>query len=419
MFKITRLEKIRIMKNLKYILGSIIAVSVLLVSCEKEYDAPTVQSVPTGGVKTIAEVRAMYVPGEEFHITQDMSVFGVVTADETTGNLYKEAYMQDETGGLYLRFQSNSGLYIGDSIKVYLKGAKIIKYNQMLQVDSLDADDNIQKISTQKFRTPELVTIADLFNDMEGYQAKLIQLDSVYFEEGGVATYADAVNQESVSRVLADYTSNTNNQIDVRTSGYANFASDILPGSGSFIGVVAQYNDGLQLVIRNPNELNMPNPSPFVKNFNDESITSGGWSQQNVVGNVDWYTDAAGGAASPYAVIKNYIGGSNIPCETWLVSPIIDLSSSSNPIMSMRSDYNYSGDPLVAYITTNYTGDVTTTSWTVLPISLDVTSGWGFVSSGNFSLSSYINPNVTIAFKYTGGSSNGSTWEIDDIKIFK
>tara|TARA_R110001592_G_scaffold354888_2_gene654913 strand:- start:11808 stop:13034 length:1227 start_codon:yes stop_codon:yes gene_type:complete len=408
------------MKNLKYILGSLIAVSVLLVSCEKEYDAPTVPIVPTGGVKTIAEVKAMYVPGEEFHITQDMSVFGVVTADETTGNLYKEAYMQDETGGLYLRFQSNSGLYIGDSIKVYLKGAKIIRYQSMLQIDSLDADDNIQKIATQKYRTPELVTIADLFNDKDGYEAKLIQLDSVYFDEGGVATYADGENQVSISRVLADYTSNVNNQVDVRTSGYANFANDILPGSGTFIGVVAQYSGSLQLVIRNPNELNMPYPSPFVKNFNDESVTSGGWVQQNVIGDVDWYTDAAGGAASPYAVIKNYNGSSNIPCETWLVSPTIDLSASSTPKMSMRSDVRYGGAPLVAYITTNYTGDVTTTSWTVLPISLDTDNfNWGFVSSGSYSLLSYANQNITIAFKYTGGSSDGSTWEIDDIKIFK
>lgn len=393
-------------------------VAILLVSCKKEYDAPPVKTVPTGDVKTIAEVRALYVPGESVKITQDISVYGVVTADETTGNLYKEAYMEDATGGLYMRFQSNSGLYIGDSIQVNINGAIILKYNQMLQVDSLHADNSIKKISTQNYKTPKLVTISDLLNDKEGYQAKLIRLDSVFFEEGGVATFADGDNQVSVTRVLSDYISDTT-QIDVRTSGYANFANDILPGSGTFIGVVAQYNDGLQLIVRDPDELNMPNPSPFVKNFNDESITSGGWVQQNVIGNVDWSTSSAGGATSPYAVIKNYIGGSNIPCETWLVSPTIDLTSSSNPVMSMRSDYNYTGDPLIAYITTNYTGDVTTTSWTVLPISLDVTSGWGFVSSGDFSLSSYIGSNVTIAFKYTGSNSNGSTWEIDDIRIIK
>jgi hypothetical protein len=85
--------------------------------------------------------------------------------------------------------------------------------------------------------------------------------------------------------------------------------------------------------------------------------------------------------------------------------------------MSLRSDMNYSGPALEAYITTNYTGDVTTTTWSALPINLDNSFGWGFVSSGNLSLSSYVNQNVTIAFKYKGSSSDGSTWELDDIIV--
>ena len=149
-------------------------VTTLFTSCEKEFDTPPTKTVAIGSVITIAQARALYVPGVTTRITEDITVYGVVTADETTGNLYKESYIQDETGALYLRFNSSSGLYIGDSIRVNLKDAIVLKYNQMLQFDSLDADNSIMKIATQQFRTPELVSFSDLLSDIEGYQGKLI-----------------------------------------------------------------------------------------------------------------------------------------------------------------------------------------------------------------------------------------------------
>ena len=40
-----------------------------------------------------------------------------------------------------------------------------------------------------------------------------------------------------------------------------------------------------------------------------------------------------------------------------------------------------------------------------------------FVNSGNINLSAYKASNVRIAFKYSGSSSDGSTWELDDVLI--
>lgn len=406
------------MRNIKNIAGILAITLIAFVSCTKEYDAPTVKTIPVGNVMTIAEVRSLYVPGETVKITQDISVYGVVTADESTGNLYKEAYMQDETGALYLRFTSTSGLYIGDSIRVNINGAKIYKYNQMLQVDSLHADNSILKINTQQFRTPQVVTINDLMADIEGFQGKLIQLDSVYFTENGQGlTYADGVNKEDISRFLEDFSSN---QVEVRTSGYANFANDTLPGgSGTFIGISAQYNSGLQLLIRNPSELNMTGIVPIIKNFEDQNITSGGWLTQNVVGNINWTIANIGSNSTYYAMISNY-SGTNTACETWLVSRSFDLSSSTNPILSFQSAWKYTGTALKLMITTNYTGDVTTTTWTDISSSATWSTGnFAWLSSGNINLNAYTQPNVRFAFKYVGTSTNGSTWEIDDIKILK
>ncbi len=408
------------MKNTNYIFILLLIIATIFTSCDKKYVAPAPKTVPVGTVLTVAEVRALYVAGETVRITQDMSVYGVVTADETTGNLYKESYIQDATGALYLRFTSTSSLYIGDSIRVNLKGAKILKYNQMLQIDSLDADNNIVKIATQKYRTPEIVTIANLNANMEGYQGKLIQIDNVKFVERGLGmSYADGTNQVSVSRFLEDINAA---QAEVRTSGYANFANDTLPnGNGSFIGICAQYNSGIQLLIRNPNELSLNGPVPIVliKNFDDASINSGGWTTQIVTGTYNWVIGTIGGS---YAQISNYNLG-NTASEAWLISPSNDFSTANSPTLSFRNAWKYTGAPLQLMISTNYDGvsAPSTATWTDISASATWSAGnFAWANSGSIDLSAYnTQSSVYIAFKYTGSASDGSTWEIDDIKILK
>lgn len=414
------------MKNLIYTLSSLVLCLILFSSCEKEYSEPILTNVPQGSVKTIAEVRAMEVLGTEVIISDDISVYGVVTMDETTGNLYKEAYMTDATGNLYLRFTSGSGLYIGDSIMVNLNGAKILRYNQMLQIDSLHPDNSIVKISTQNFKAPEVTTIDVLLNNLEASQGKLVQLDNSWFQAGGQGlTYANAAIQTSESRFLQDIVSDI---IEVRTSGYSNFANDTLPnGAGSFIGVVAQYNSGLQLLIRNPNELSLNGTLPqfVIKNFDDQNINSGGWTIQEptpaVTPTLTWATSTQGGNPTPYGVMLNWNGSSNEVVESWLISPGIDLSSSTNSSLSFSSDFRYTGPTLEVLISTDYDGVSLpgTATWAPIVATLDTDgNNWGFVNSGQISLNAYLgNNSVYIAYKYTGTGSDGSTWELEDIQI--
>lgn len=408
------------MRNLKYIVGLFAIALFVLISCTKEYKDPTVKTIPIGTVKTIAEVRALYVPGKEVKITEDISVYGVVTADETTGNLYKESYMQDETGALYLRFTSNSSLYIGDSIRVNLKGAKIYKYNQMLQVDSLHADNNIYKIKTQQYRTPEIVTFSELNSDKESYQGKLVQINNVFFKQGGKGfTFADGTNKVDVSWGLQNLTGDT---LDVRTSGYANFANDTLPsGYGSFIGIVAQYNSGLQLIIRNPNELSLSGKIPVltIKDFNNGSITSGGWTSKMIVGTYNWSVSTLGGGS--YAMMSNYNAG-NTASEAWLISPSNDFSLTAQPTLEFRNAWKYTGAALQLMISTNYDGTSapSTATWTDISTSATWSTGnFVWTGSGVIDLTAYKQTSVYIAFKYTGSNIDGSTWEVDDIKILK
>ena len=153
------------------------------------------------------------------------------------------------------------------------------------------------------------------------------------------------------------------------------------------------------------------------KDFNDNSISSGGWSQIQVNGDVLWSTSSAGGAPNPYAKISNYISGNNQVCETWLISPALDLSAALQPVLNFRNAYNYSGPKLELYVSTNYTsGAPNSGNWTKLSFTLS-SGSWAFVSSGNIDLSAYKSSNTRMAFKYTGADNSGSTWEMDDLVV--
>ena len=114
--------------------------------------------------------------------------------------------------------------------------------------------------------------------------------------------------------------------------------------------------------------------------------------------------------------MSGYASG-NFANEDWLISPEVNLNGYKSAFVSLDSDYNFAGNVLETFITTNYTGDVKTTTWTPIAIPLDTTSGWGFYNSGNVSLDKYLGQKVRIAFKYTSTTASASTWEIDNFSI--
>ena len=413
------------MKSLKIKSSSffIVILTILIhVSCRKQYDEPPITQIPDGNVITISDLKGMYA-GSDLSISEDYNIYANVTTDETDGNFYKEAYIQDATGAIRLRLLASGGLYIGDSIRINLNGTVLSEYNGMIQVDSVDVDKNIVKQATQKFISPTTYSVNQISPALQGY---LVQLNDVEFisDELG-STYADAINQFSENRTLTDCNGNT---ILVRTSGYANFANNTIPtDNGSIIAIVGVFNSDIQLYIRDINELNFNNSrcsggggsgTILSKDFDDGSVTSGGWTNYNVSGTIDWETSTAGGAPDPYGNISNWNGSGNDPCETWLISPAIDLSSTTNPYLNFENAYNFFGDPLELYVSTDYDGTSapSTANWSPETFNLS-TGSFSWVNSGNITLQPYISANTYIAFKYIGGSNDGSNWEVDDIII--
>ena len=234
----------------------LIAGTILIHGCvDKDFDAPDPLDIPIGEVHTIAELRQMFAAGgnQPIKFTEDVTVFGVITMDATSGNIFRSAFLQDETAAINLRLMSPGGLYQGDSLRLNLKGTTLGAFENMLQIDSVHVGNSIKKLATKVNVEPAVVNINTLLSD-PGYQAKLVKLENVEFHNNELGqTFADPDNLIAHNRILRDC---DGNQIIVRTSGYANFAGASIPeGNGSIVAVLAQFRDDRQLFIRTIDEV--------------------------------------------------------------------------------------------------------------------------------------------------------------------
>lgn len=423
------------MKKLNLTFCALLISTILFTSCKKKFETPTAKDPPAvSGYITIDSIIKRYnvyyyystPPSKVYKFTTDVNLVGVVTADEVSGNLYKSVFIKDATGGIKLNLTYSGGLYVGDSIRINLKGVKLNDYGKQVQLDSINLEKSVYKIATGIVVKPRKVTINQLKSINAAisntpivsqfyYQNELIQLDSIEFDNGAKNfALADAIGKGSISHVLYK---TFGNKVILRTSGYANFAANILPcGKGSIVAIAGQYNGAIQLTLRQYSDLNVSSGiCPVnVKSFNDNSVTNNGWTTQNVVGAINWVTSNSGGAPNYYASISNY--PTNATCESWLISPPYNLTNNINPVLNFENATNYGPSPLTVMISTNYNGGApSSATWNTLTYTQSG-GGFNFVNSGDISLGAYKTNNVTIAFKYNATGS-GATWELDNIAI--
>jgi len=415
----------------------VLTLGLAIISCKKEIDSPPENVLTDGQIITMDTLLAMY-EGDAIKFTTDVSVFATVTMDEVDGNVYKNIYIQDGESAINMRLQSSGDLYVGDYIRINLNGTVLSKFSGVMQLDSVDYSKNIAIQSKNKPLSPKVVTVADinssfqtlLFNEGVNpnthipfeYLSQLVKLENVQFtasELGG--TYADGPAQQSKNIYLEDC---NGNQIIIRNSGFASFANELIAeGNGTLTAIVSRYNEELQIYIRSFGEIDMAGDrcAGQISLNNFESNTLDGWQSISVSGAISWLPKTLGG--NTFANISNYDGTTNIACETWLVSPEINLSSSPTASISLNNDVNYSGAQLQMLVSTEYTGTgdpSQTGNWTDITASVTWdpnTTSWGFSSTGEIDLTQFVGNTIYIAFKYTGTASDGSTWELDDIKI--
>lgn len=146
------------------------------------------------------------------------------------------------------------------------------------------------------------------------------------------------------------------------------------------------------------------------------SSLSDGFTAQSVAGAQVWGCTSFGYTSSGVQM-NGYASGSQVN-EDWLISPNLDLSATTYPLLAFYSRSRFYGEPLELYITNNFTGDVTTTTWTMLNGNFPAPGSDIWTWSDNIDLSDFKSPNVRIAFKYTSTNNSASQWTIDDVYLF-
>ncbi len=224
-------------------------------SCEKvEPDKPPANTLPADSIITISELRDLY-NGEpvDFEDT-GINVMAIVTMDDSSGNIYREAFVQDNEAGILIRLSQFGNFSEGDSVRIALSGATLDEYRGMLQLTNVDGRTNVVVQASEIYLDPIPITIDEIDSDMQGM---LVKIDEVQFAFGDAgAPYALSPEvQAGTNRRLEDCEGNS---LIVRTSGYADFANELTPeGNGSIIGLVGEHLSDMQLHIRRTSEVVM------------------------------------------------------------------------------------------------------------------------------------------------------------------
>jgi len=396
---------------------------------KQEFDTPPIHNVPIGEILTIGDIRQIYQDSGVYVFTADYSLYATITMDESSGNIYKSAYIQDNSGAVNLHFLESGGVTVGDSIRVYLKDCIISTYNELLQIDNIQNDSNIIILANKRYVEPQLLTIADV--NTGNYESQLIRLDSVQFLDGELGkTYADA--EASANRGLEDCDGES---ILVRTSNYSNFAFDPLPGGkGSLIAIAGVFGTTQQLYIRTLDEVNLDGtrcdgggtPVDPVDEINEDFETASpdvdimleGWLNIIEAGDRKWQGKDYSG--NTYAQSSGYQSGlDEMIC--WLITPPINVQGTKIlKFLSAKAYWEHQSDePLEVLASTDFDGtNIETATWTKLNPYIagqsDTDNEW--YESGDVDISSFSGV-CYIAFKYSGSDTESTSLRLDDIKV--
>ena len=161
-------------------LFALVAVAVMTVGCYEKFetvaprevysDESFEQKFPDAVHITIAELKYAFgdisntgvnsawsntkykLVGEDIFVDEDVYIKGVVTSDDTEGNVYKSLYIQDETSGIELKLNNNVGIRYkkGTWVYVRLTGLYLGNYRMMLSLGGAPSE-SYNKAGEHKF----------------------------------------------------------------------------------------------------------------------------------------------------------------------------------------------------------------------------------------------------------------------------
>lgn len=418
----------------------------------------------SGDKISIESLRAKY-KGSDITLSGEY-IQGIVISDVENKNINgQNMVIQDGDYGILVRFTSPINVPLGSEVKINLNGGVLASFNGLLQVQNVN-NTNVEPIATGKTVAPKVLTVGQI--DLKVHESTLIRIANATLTGGAV--YSSKIQ-------LKDATG----EVQLYTSSSATFASSSIPsGNVTVTGIVGNFN-GKQLSIRNlgdvsgggPCDVNDPNADcdgdgvlngqdcapenpaiypgaacddgdpntvndqydencvckggasgggfkqDFESQTSNEDIVLSGWDNVAVKGNRRWLAKYFNGESNTYAQATAFGNTAPADMECWLVTPVFDTDQAAE--LSLRTALQeWRHDGLTIWVTTNYTGDPTTTSWqqvTGLKLAGQSTTNNEWVASGTVNLKSY-GKNLRIGFKYVGTqAANTTSYRIDDVWV--
>jgi hypothetical protein len=246
-----------------------VAVTLFTSGCSENFEAPPIDMPVYSGPPeniTIAAFREQYATRpSRTAIVEDYILRAVIIANDISGNIYKQIYIADDTGGINIGIDQNS-IYasnrVGQEVFIRLKGLVSVIYGGELQIGYRGTIAN--RIPWEIYREylffngfpdaisvrARVVTIPQITDNLVN---TLVELRNVSFvNAGGNFTTDNATTEE----MIIDSDGNT---LAVRTSSFCDFADDRLPfGQVTLVGILGRYDGAWQFILRDKNDVRLP-----------------------------------------------------------------------------------------------------------------------------------------------------------------
>lgn len=438
------------MKKLIYYILPILSVMFVPTSCMDKHDAPVINDNDGSGItasSTIKELKDKYksvISSDGYQlIEEDALIRGVVVGNDESGNIYKQLFVQDETGGICISIDGNNmntNFHVGQELAIDCKGLYIGGYGGMAQIGAVYTDSSgkqkigrmspfvwdahhtkIGSATPEKIPAPVVITSANQFK--EEYIGKLVSLENVHFDMPGIYTFANYLASEAGTESKTMYFDD-DTEVTVRTSRYGSgLASMPLPdGKGKFKGILTIYRGEWQITARTVEDLTDFDFVDLVKSYVNETFASdlGGftsYADESKETKLEWTIDYSS------AIVKGYVDGKNVDAVTYLVSAPVDLSASENAFVIFEHAINYADLKNIAkqhqlLVSNNFKGDIKSATWEVLPIYQADGSSFDFYKSGKVIVpEKYLANGVVFALRHTSTKTKGSTWEVRNFVV--
>ena len=429
-------------------------VATLMASCMgSDYAAPGLDpdNAPWGNneitetnVVSIADLKARYAStiasNGYVKIEEDMQIKGVVTGNDYAGNIYQQIPVQDETGALVVGVSASAlhgFLPEGQEILIDLKDLYIGGYGEQCQIGSVYTSPNtgktgigrMDRYTWQKhFRligeadVAKADALAEDFDPskmtdasyMEANAGKLMTIRRVSFlNADGKSVFAPddgsvALTSNCANRALREYSSKN---IVVRTSTYADFANEVIPeGVKDITGIFTRYYDTWQILLRSTDDIIDSQTAALEGLFDSQGDFVVEDKQLPEELNYIWTWSGSYGMKA-----SAFLNNTNYASESWLISPVIDLSQLTSATLTFQQAGNFFSD-MQADCSVLVSTD--RQEWTPLTV-----EGWPEGNSWTFydstaDLSAYAGQSqVYIAFRYTSSDMKAGTWEVRNVVV--